>query len=33
MTAIFWIFRWMPPSRVDRWFRRLQLRVGGRSSA
>ena len=25
MTAIFWIFRWMPPSRVDRWFRRLQL--------
>src|SRR3954470_4416707 len=25
MTAIFWIFRWMPPSRVDRWFRRAQL--------
>ena len=25
MTAIFWIFRWTPPSRVDRWFRRLQL--------
>ena len=25
MTAIFWVFRWMPPSRVDRWFRRLQL--------
>src|SRR6186997_592182 len=25
MTAIFWIFRWMPPSRVDRVFRRLQL--------
>ena len=25
MTAIFWIFRWMPPSRVDRNFRRLQL--------
>ena len=25
MTAIQWIFRWMPPSRVDRWFRRLQL--------
>ncbi len=25
MTAIFWIFRWMPPSRVDRTFRRLQL--------
>jgi PiT family inorganic phosphate transporter len=25
MTTIFWIFRWMPPSRVDRWFRKLQL--------
>src|SRR3954463_1625190 len=25
MTAILWIFRWMPPSRVDRWFRKLQL--------
>ena len=25
MAAIFWIFRWTPPSRVDRWFRRLQL--------
>jgi inorganic phosphate transporter, PiT family len=25
MTAIFWIFRGRPPSRVDRWFRRLQL--------
>jgi inorganic phosphate transporter, PiT family len=25
MTVIFWIFRWTPPSRVDRWFRRLQL--------
>jgi PiT family inorganic phosphate transporter len=25
MTAIFWIFRGMPPSRIDRWFRRLQL--------
>src|SRR5215218_8766766 len=25
MTAIFWVFRGMPPSRVDRWFRRLQL--------
>ena len=24
-TAIFWLFRWTPPSRVDRWFRRLQL--------
>ena len=25
MVAIFWLFRWTPPSRVDRWFRRLQL--------
>ena len=25
MTSIFWVFRWMPPSRVDRWFRKLQL--------
>jgi PiT family inorganic phosphate transporter len=25
MTLILWIFRWTPPSRVDRWFRRLQL--------
>jgi inorganic phosphate transporter, PiT family len=25
MTSIFWLFRWTPPSRVDRWFRRLQL--------
>src|SRR4249920_3301806 len=25
MTSIFWIFRWWPPSRVDRLFRRLQL--------
>lgn len=25
MTSIFWIFRWTPPSRVDRWFRHLQL--------
>jgi PiT family inorganic phosphate transporter len=25
MTAIFWIFRWVPPGRVDHWFRRLQL--------
>jgi len=24
MTAIMWLFRWMPPSRVDRWFRRAQ---------
>jgi PiT family inorganic phosphate transporter len=25
MTVILWIFRWTPPSRVDHWFRRLQL--------
>jgi inorganic phosphate transporter, PiT family len=25
MTSIFWLFRWTPPSRVNRWFRRLQL--------
>src|ERR1044072_506328 len=25
MVAIQWLFRWTPPSRVDRWFRRLQL--------
>ncbi len=25
MTTIFWLFRWTPPTRVDRWFRRLQL--------
>ena len=25
MTAIYWIFRGFPPSRVDKWFRRLQL--------
>jgi PiT family inorganic phosphate transporter len=25
MTSIFWLFRWSPPSRVDRWFRQLQL--------
>lgn len=25
MTMIFWLLRWTPPSRVDRWFRRLQL--------
>ena len=25
MTAIYWIFRGFAPSRVDRWFRRLQL--------
>jgi len=25
MTSIYWLFRWAPPSRVDRWFRKLQL--------
>jgi PiT family inorganic phosphate transporter len=25
MVAVLWIFRYFPPSRVDRWFRRLQL--------
>jgi PiT family inorganic phosphate transporter len=25
MTAILWLFRGFPPSRVDHWFRRLQL--------
>jgi PiT family inorganic phosphate transporter len=25
MTLIYWLFRWTPPSRVDHWFRRLQL--------
>src|SRR5689334_11479804 len=25
MTTIYWLFRWTPPSRVDRSFRRLQL--------
>jgi len=25
MTIIFWIFRGVPPGRIDRWFRRLQL--------
>jgi PiT family inorganic phosphate transporter len=25
MTTIYWLFRWVPPSRVDRWFRRAQL--------
>jgi PiT family inorganic phosphate transporter len=25
MTSLLWIFRWVPPSRVDRSFRRLQL--------
>jgi PiT family inorganic phosphate transporter len=25
MTAIYWAFRRVPPSRVDRWFRKLQL--------
>jgi inorganic phosphate transporter, PiT family len=25
MVAIYWLFRYMPPGRVDQWFRRLQL--------
>src|SRR5213592_4823724 len=25
MVAIHWLLRWTPPSRVDRWFRKLQL--------
>src|SRR5215204_2664966 len=25
MLSIFWLFRWTPPSRVDRTFRRMQL--------
>ena len=25
MTGMFWLFRRVPPSRVDQWFRRLQL--------
>jgi PiT family inorganic phosphate transporter len=25
MTSIFWLFRWVPPGRVNNWFRRLQL--------
>jgi PiT family inorganic phosphate transporter len=25
MTSIYWLLRWTPPSRVDRWFRHLQL--------
>src|SRR5215212_4946634 len=25
MTAVYWVFRRMPPGRVDHWFRRLQL--------
>src|SRR5438552_11260448 len=25
MVGIHWLFRWTPPSRVDRWFCRLQL--------
>jgi inorganic phosphate transporter, PiT family len=25
MVAIYWLFRYMPPGRVDHWFRRLQL--------
>jgi PiT family inorganic phosphate transporter len=29
MTTVSWLFRWTPPSRVDRWFRRLQLLSAG----
>jgi len=29
MTTIFWSLRYTPPSRVDRWFRRLQLISAG----
>ena len=29
MTAIFWLFRRMPPGMVDHWFRRLQLLSAG----
>jgi inorganic phosphate transporter, PiT family len=29
MTAIFWIFRRIPPGTVDHWFRRLQLISAG----
>ncbi|HYM21898.1 MAG TPA: inorganic phosphate transporter, partial [Vicinamibacterales bacterium] len=29
MTTIFWGLRYTPPSRVDRWFRRLQLLSAG----
>ena len=25
MTAIYWVFRRVPPARVDHWFRRMQL--------
>jgi len=25
MITILWVFRWFPPGRIDRWFRRLQL--------
>src|SRR5580704_1424677 len=25
MVSIYWLFRYMPPGRVDKWFRRLQL--------
>src|SRR6266550_4226485 len=25
MTTIYWLFRRVPPGRIDRWFRRLQL--------
>jgi len=29
MTAMYWMFRRTPPSRVDHWFRRLQLLSAG----
>jgi len=29
MVAVAWVFRWSTPSRVDKWFRRLQLISAG----
>ena len=29
MVAVAWVFRWSTPSRVDKWFRRLQLVSAG----
>jgi PiT family inorganic phosphate transporter len=29
MVTVAWVFRWSTPSRVDRWFRRLQLVSAG----
>ena len=29
MVAVAWVFRWSTPSRIDRWFRRLQLVSAG----